>query len=455
MIKLKPFLSLFISGGLVSLLYLVSPQITAQLPVTVSEDAAAGHVHTIRMSNTEPSYAPGDLTIEVGDTVKWLNAEKSDTHSIHERTGAMISPDVAAGKQWCYRFMTEGEYNYTCRFHPWMKGKITVKVKDLSIREVELPRTLASKPTSIDRIGEELWVRAGNSFSRLSKIDEVTSLPPRMKLTPVTMTAADTLCLFSEQTGRLYLYNLRNRDLRPISTQRFNFKPETHAITGSGELVVFDNTARGFVSINLQSGHSSLIKQVTLTGSPVNLIADGRGTLWFIEQSRTVVGSFDAGSMEVKEYPLPSGANLTDIAASNHDQVYLTDAGRNKLIRVENGWLNEYTIPTSFSSPQGLSVGRDGRVWFTEALANKLGFLQDGRFQEYAVPAGSEPASPRIDSQGNLWFIGRRSGKLGFLPAETLQHLSSPVTQLSGQPCSPSGESTNSTERTGGSRDSH
>jgi streptogramin lyase len=275
-----------------------------------------------------------------------------------------------------------------------------------------------------------------------------------MKLTPVSMTAG-ILYLFSERAGKFYLYNLQSRNLRPISPERFNFKAGTHAITDSSELVFFDNATGSFISLNIQSGHSSRLKKITLSSPPAKLIAAGKSKLWFIEQSLSVAGSFDMASMEVKEYFVPPGASLSDVVASNNGQVWLTDAGRNKIIKIENGWLTEYTIPTSFSSPQGLSIGPDGQVWFTESVANKIGLLQDGRFEEYAAPPDSEPASPRIDSQGNLWFIGRRSGKLGFLPAEMMRRLSSPPAQVVYQPCLPSAESPTTNEKTGISRGSH
>jgi len=338
MLKSKTFLRrnlLSLCFSTVLLVSLCFPGMPAPAQPPAANDPGEGHtvVHTIVMSNKEPSYAPAEITIGVGDTVRWLNSEKSDTHSIHERAGALISPDVAAGKQWCYQFTHEGEYNYTCRFHPWMKGKIIVKSRDLNIRQVDPP------------------------------------LPAELK-------------------------------------------PKTQAVT--------------------------LLKQVRLSGAPLKAIATDDCKVWFIEDSRSVAGSFDPVSGDVKEYQFASGASLTDIAASGSGPVWLTDAGRNKVIKIENGWLTEYTIPTSFSSPQSVDVDGDGRVWFAEQRAKKIGLLQDGNFQEYSIPQESEPSDLRVDLQGNLWFAQRKSTKLGFIPAETVRSLNASVAQQDGRPCSTS-----------------
>jgi plastocyanin len=336
MLKSKTLLRRNLISACFSTVVLVSLCFTGSTaPAPVANDADDGRtgVHTIVMSNKEPSYAPAEITIGVGDTVRWLNSEKSDTHSIHERAGALISPDVAAGKQWCFQFTHEGEYTYTCRFHPWMKGKIIVKARDLNIQQIDGP------------------------------------LPAELK-------------------------------------------PKTEEVT--------------------------LLKRAILSSAPLKVIATADRKLWFIEDSRNVAGSYDTSSGDVKEYQFAPGASLTDIAASSSGLVWLTDAGRNKVIKIENGWLTEYTIPTSFSSPQSVDVDRDGRVWFAEQRANKIGLLQDGNFQEYSVPQESEPSDLRVDSKGNLWFAQRKSPKLGFIPAETVRGLSASVAQQDARPCSTS-----------------
>jgi virginiamycin B lyase len=210
------------------------------------------------------------------------------------------------------------------------------------------------------------------------------------------------------------------------------------ATNKEGAIWLFDAAANSFVSLDTQSGQAASQKAVTLASSPVKIIFDGEGRLWFIEQSRQTIGSFEPSSGQLKEFPLASDASLADLAVASGNQVWLTDAGRNKLIKVEKGWLTEYTIPTSYSSPQGIAVDETGGVWFAESMSNKIGLLREGHFEEYAVPTAlGQPGSLGLDRQGNLWFIEHGSSKLGHIGAETLRRFSSSLAQRVEQLCAP------------------
>lgn len=473
-LTLPPFLKLYFATGLMMGLCLLSSRAAAQSPVTISGDAGSvatirdkaapaspegGNVYTILMSNKDPSYFPADLVIQVGDVVRWQNSEKADAHSIHERSGRMISPDVAAGQRWCYRFMREGEYSYTCRFHPWMKGRIVVRAKDLDFREFALPAAFTTVATSIKGLGGELWVYGGNALWPISNDDGPGAVITfsKQKLNPLSMTSSNTLLVFNEETKKFCLYDLRTHTFRSVSDRQFNFSAGTEAMSNSGELIFFDNTTEGFVSINVQSGKLNQLGRVTLSSRPWKTLMTGTGLgrLWCIEQSRSTIASVDLDSGLVKEYSLAPGADLSNIAASSSGVVWLTDAGRNKVIKVENGWLTEYTIPSSFSSPKGLSVAADGGIWFTESAASKIGLLLDGRFEEYSTPTAGQPVSLRIDSQGNLWFVDQKLGKLGLLLAETMRRLSSTLAERVDQPCASPDQSPALQPKTDSSQDSH
>ena len=50
--------------------------------------------------------------------------------------------------------------------------------------------------------------------------------------------------------------------------------------------------------------------------------------------------------------------------------------------------MTEYSLPTSFSIPQGITAGPDGNIWFAETHNNKIGRITpSGRLTEYRVPA--------------------------------------------------------------------
>jgi plastocyanin len=70
-------------------------------------------------------FSPNVLTINLGDSVKWLN--KADiTHSITQDSN-LWTHDANPGSSFTRQFTTEGSYSYHCRFHPSMTGKIVVR----------------------------------------------------------------------------------------------------------------------------------------------------------------------------------------------------------------------------------------------------------------------------------------------------------------------------------------
>ena len=69
----------------------------------------------------------------------------------------------------------------------------------------------------------------------------------------------------------------------------------------------------------------------------------------------------------------------------------------------------EFTIPTSASSPTGITSGPDGNLWFTENSAvsgNKIGRITTaGVFTEFTIPTGAcLPYGITAGPDGNLWF---------------------------------------------------
>jgi plastocyanin len=85
--------------------------------------------HEVTVSNG--SFAPANLTIAVGDIVKWTNTEGS--HSVDGTTAtfpsnpASFGNDIGTGWTYSFTFNTEGMYDYRCGVHTTtMKGEITV-----------------------------------------------------------------------------------------------------------------------------------------------------------------------------------------------------------------------------------------------------------------------------------------------------------------------------------------
>lgn len=99
--------------GALALLALFSLSVNAQQLVDV------------RIENSR--FDPAEISIRVGDLVRWTNHEKRTSHSvILPIAGVAESDRMLPEESWAYRFEQAGRYEYHCGPHPEMKGVIRV-----------------------------------------------------------------------------------------------------------------------------------------------------------------------------------------------------------------------------------------------------------------------------------------------------------------------------------------
>lgn len=73
-------------------------------------------------------FNPPEISIRVGDTVRWSNHEKRTSHSvILPIAGVPESERMFPDESWSYRFERAGRYEYHCGPHPEMTGVIHVR----------------------------------------------------------------------------------------------------------------------------------------------------------------------------------------------------------------------------------------------------------------------------------------------------------------------------------------
>ncbi len=82
---------------------------------------------TVEVSIEKYNYTPQEVTIRVGDTVKWVNREKRTSHSVlFPQEGGRESERMFPDESWQREFTQAGRYPYTCGPHPEMKGVVIV-----------------------------------------------------------------------------------------------------------------------------------------------------------------------------------------------------------------------------------------------------------------------------------------------------------------------------------------
>lgn len=91
----------------------------------VSTLAWAGEV--VEVSVLKMQFLPQRVKIKPGTTVKWVNNEKRDNHSIlFEKEGLPESERFFPGESWQRSFEKPGIYPYRCGPHPEMIGVVEV-----------------------------------------------------------------------------------------------------------------------------------------------------------------------------------------------------------------------------------------------------------------------------------------------------------------------------------------
>lgn len=74
----------------------------------------------------------------------------------------------------------------------------------------------------------------------------------------------------------------------------------------------------------------------------------------------------------------------------------------------------EYSIPTPFSEPYGITAGPDGNLWFTEYGTSKIGKITPaGVVTEYTLTPTAVPTGITLGPDGNLWFAESQDDKIG------------------------------------------
>ncbi|MEL6608820.1 MAG: cupredoxin family copper-binding protein [Pseudomonadota bacterium] len=86
-----------------------------------SADGHANHVVEIKGF----AFAPGDLTIQAGDKVAFVNADRAP-HTATADNGSFDTGRLGQGQEAVLTFTQPGVYTYFCAVHPAMKATITV-----------------------------------------------------------------------------------------------------------------------------------------------------------------------------------------------------------------------------------------------------------------------------------------------------------------------------------------
>lgn len=87
--------------------------------------AAAGEI--VEVGIDKMKFEPPQVRVKPGTTVKWINHERRNNHSIlFEQEGQLESERLFPGESWQRTFEKPGVYPYKCGPHPEMTGVVEV-----------------------------------------------------------------------------------------------------------------------------------------------------------------------------------------------------------------------------------------------------------------------------------------------------------------------------------------
>ena len=98
----------------------------ATLCVVAVSYAQEGDSKARKVAIKNLKYDPAKLTIKAGETVVWTNNDDNDHTVISDEEGEFGSDNIGRGETFKHTFKTKGKFAYHCRYHPRMKGLITV-----------------------------------------------------------------------------------------------------------------------------------------------------------------------------------------------------------------------------------------------------------------------------------------------------------------------------------------
>jgi plastocyanin len=141
------------------------------LVVGAVPSTASATTHTVTINSQTLSYSPATITINVGDTVKWVHDSLNVPHSVTALDGSFDSSphcsytDEAAclgpNATYSHTFTKAGTFKYDCRIHgSIMSGTVVVKGATTS-----KPKITAVNPTTIKHGAKNVkFVITGSGF---------------------------------------------------------------------------------------------------------------------------------------------------------------------------------------------------------------------------------------------------------------------------------------------------
>ena len=96
-----------------------------QLSSSSGSSRTSGKTNTVTVS--EFKFHPEALTVNLGDTVEWKNADAVPHGVTSQDRKTIQSGHIEKHESWRFKAEKEGTYEYQCPIHPTMKARLVVQ----------------------------------------------------------------------------------------------------------------------------------------------------------------------------------------------------------------------------------------------------------------------------------------------------------------------------------------
>lgn len=121
---------------------------------------------------TSKGFTPADLTIEKGTTIKWVNEDKDSLGIISE----VFDRTIRAGGSYSQTFYKAKEIPYYLKFHPSIKGKITITSPEVVEEPIVVTRTKRIDVTSEGFSTATLTVKKNTKVEWVNKDTQIHNI---------------------------------------------------------------------------------------------------------------------------------------------------------------------------------------------------------------------------------------------------------------------------------------
>ena len=136
----------------------------------------------------------GSITIQVGDTVRWVNAAGGLQHDVTSNTGAWVPPPTSPEFTFEIIFDSPGSFAYFCTVHTFMTGIITVEAAASAELDLQSVDATAGTYASADMLTIDTTImNSGTAGSGMFSIDYYASTD--------NVISEDDILLASENIG--------------------------------------------------------------------------------------------------------------------------------------------------------------------------------------------------------------------------------------------------------------